>query len=234
VISLRPYTLFSSTQSLSSVLLTDTFDKYLFVCPLDKNLVLAQILYSLLIKHFKIQSLNIGKFTLKNINYLCVKKEDCIIEINAWNDFLWSSKRGFNSFLNPEDLIKMYLMELYFPIFKQTEKFIQFGKKDKFILNGYPKLFEGNRVKFVSQDSSSVGMTQPQIVKFIRFMKSDFRKIIQDFKELHHDKLYSDIKYQISLFPNLRNEYWEEVKKCFSSEYKEYIDQELWNYSLRL
>src|SRR5690554_3501816 len=129
---LKPLTISNSLFSNPSVLLTPTFEKYVFVQPLSHEFLLTQSIYTLIHKHFKVELIKTGTFKLKGIKYLCAQEHDGAVKVDDWMNYLWSSKQKFNYLLKVESLFTMYLINLFFPIFNSTEKVLLPGKKDRF------------------------------------------------------------------------------------------------------
>src|SRR5690554_7161901 len=152
---LRPLTISNSTKSLPSVLLTSDMKKYVFVQPVQPSLILAQTIYSLLHKHFKVEALTAGTFTLKGVKYMCAEAHQDCIELKPWLDYLWTSKHNYNRLFNPTSLFRIYLINLYFPVFK-TKKLLVLNKKDQFVVEAYPILENKEGISF---DPISIGNT---------------------------------------------------------------------------
>jgi len=231
---LRPLTISNSIKSAPSVLLTPEMERFVFVQPLYQDFLLAQNLYSTIHRHFKIELLEVGVFKLKDIKYICAKEPEGLIVVDDWLDCLWSTKRNFNRLLNPSALFKMYLVNLFFPIFSTTRKLIIPGKKDRFIIDAYPNLPKDSGIHFKAVHLNELGITKVEFKKLFRYIRKDLKQYLDEFNALHHENLYSDLKYQVSLYPTIRNEYWNELKKCFDADFKTFANAEIENYLLKL
>lgn len=230
---LKPLTISNSTKSAPSVLLTSEMKKFVFVQPVNPDLVLAQNLYSLIHKHFKVDVLAAGTFTLKGIKYMCSEAHQNMVDLEPSLDYLWSSKHNYNRLLNPSALFKMNLINLYFPIFK-TKKLLLLNKKDQFIVEAYPILNNGVGIYFEKVLPGDIELTKQGYMKLFRYMRKELRKYHEEFEAIHHETLYSSLKYQVSLYPEIRNQYWEEMKKCFEPDFRSDIHSEIERYILKL
>lgn len=231
---LRPLTISNSIKSAPSVLLTPEMEKFVFVQPLNQDFILAQTIYTHIHKHFKVKTLEAGMFKLKEVKYLLAEEPEGILTVDEWIDFVWSSKRRFNFLLNPSDLFKMYLINLFFPIFSSTRKLILPGKKDTFVMDAYPNFTKKDGILFQPMDFNKLGITKIEFRKLFAFIPSELAQAIDDFLILHHDNLYKDLKYQVSLYPSIRNKYWNELKNCFDPEFKTFARAEAENYLFKL
>lgn len=230
---LRPLTVSNSTRSLPSVLLTAEMKKFVFVQPVNSSLVLAQNIYSYIHKHFKIESLSVGTFTLKGVKYMCSEAHQDIVELNPWLDYLWNSKSHYNRLFNPTSFFRICLINLYFPVF-DTKKLLLLHKKDQFIVEAYPILKNGEGIFFRQKTLAETEMTRYGYRKLLRYMKNDLNKSLEEFEALHHDMLYTHLKYQVSLYPEIRNQYWEELKKCFNPDFRKSVHDEVRRYIAKL
>ncbi|WP_107037657.1 hypothetical protein [Brumimicrobium mesophilum] len=231
---LRPLTISNSIKSAPSVLLTPELEKFVFVQPLTQDFILAQTIYSLIHKHFKIEMLEAGMFKLKEVKYLLAEEPEGILTVDDWMDSLWTSKRKFNHLLNPQSLFKMYLVNLFFPVFASTKKLMIPGKKDRFVIDAYPNLSKKEGIQFQPTDFNKLGITKIEFRKLFGYISMEMEQVIDDFLILHHDNLYKDLKYQVSLFPSIRNKYWNELKQCFDQDFKTFAKAEADNYLLKL
>jgi hypothetical protein len=231
---LRPLTISNSIKSAPSVLLTPEMERFVFVQPLYQDFLLAQNLYTTIHKHFKVESLEAGVFKLRDIKYICANEPEGIIPVDDWLDCLWSTKRKFNRLLNPSALFKMYLINLFFPIFSTTQKLILPGKKDRFIVDAYPNLPKDQGIQFEAVNLNELGVTKAEFKKLFRYIRSDLKHYLEEFDALNHENFYSDLKYQVSLYPSIRNQYWNELKQCFDSDFKTFAHAEIDNYLLKL
>jgi|SRR5690554_339821 len=230
---LRPLTISNSTKSLPSVLLTSDMKKYVFVQPVQPSLILAQTIYSLLHKHFKVEALTAGTFTLKGVKYMCAEAHQDCIELKPWLDYLWTSKHNYNRLFNPTSLFRIYLINLYFPVFK-TKKLLVLNKKDQFVVEAYPILENKEGISFDPISIGNTDMTKQSYRKLFRYMRKELKKSLEEFEALHHDTLYTNLKYQVSLYPEIRNQHWGELKKCFDEGFKKDIKKEVEHYLMKL
>lgn len=231
---LSPYTIYNSINTNPSVLITDKMERFVFVQPLNPSFILAQNLYTLLHNHFKVSCLEAGTFTLKGTKYICAKEQDGVLEVDEWIGYVWTTKRKFNRLLNPSALFRMFLINLYFPIFQDSRKLVVLGKKDRFIADAYPVLSNEKDIFFREISLNKLGLSKVEFKALFRYMKSDLIKIWEDFKALHHENLYSDVKYQVSLYSAIRNQHWKEISYCFSKEYTTLADAQVEHYILNL
>ena len=231
---LKPLTISNSIQSAPSVLLTPEMEKFVFIQPLYPDFLLAQSLFTIIHKHFKVEQLEAGVFKLKEVKYICAEEPEGIIQVDDWMHCLWSSKRKFNRLLNPSSLFKMFLINLFFPVFSTTQKLLLPGKKDRFVVDAYPHLPKEEGIRFEAVDLNKLGITQSEYKKLFRYIRKDLRPYLEEFDALHHENLYSDLKYQVSLYPSIRNQYWNELKQCFDPEFKTFAYAEIENYLLKL
>jgi len=230
---LRPLTISNSIKSAPSVLLTPEMDKFVFVQPLTADFILAQTIYSHIHKHFKVETLEAGMFKLKEVKYLLAEEPEGVLTVDEWMDSLWDSKRQFNHLLNPQSLFKMYLINLFFPVFSSTRKLMLPGKKDRFVMDAYPGIIKGDGIKFKPVDFNKLGVTKVEFRKLFSYIQKDIEQVIDDFVILHHDNLYKDLKYQVSLYPSIRNKYWNELKQCFEQDFKTFARAEAHHYLLK-
>lgn len=231
---LRPLTISNSIKSAPSVLLTPEMEKFVFVQPLNQDFILAQTIYSHIHKHFKVELLEAGMFKLKEVKYLLAEEPEGVLTVDEWMDILWNSKRNFNHLLNPSTLFKMHLINLFFPLFSSTRKLMLPGKKDRFVMDAYPSLSKKEGIQFQPTDFNKLGISKIEFRKLFAFIPNELEQVIDDFLILHHDNLYKDLKYQVSLYPSIRNKYWNELKQCFDPEFKTFARAEAENYLLKL
>ncbi|PKR81719.1 hypothetical protein CW751_04110 [Brumimicrobium salinarum] len=231
---LKPLTISNSILGAPSVLLTSEMERFVFVQPLNQTFLLTLGIYETLYKHFKIEKLPVGVFKLKDVNYLCAKQPEGLLEVDEWMDCLWTDKRKYNRLLNPKDLFKMFLINLYFPVFSSTKKMVLPGKKDRFIIDAYPIIEKDKGLFFKPKNANDLGINKGEFKRLFRYFRFDLPQIIAEFEELHHENLYTDLKYQVSLYPNIRNASWNELKKCFDTDFKTFAKAEIENYILKL
>lgn len=231
---LRPLTISNSIKSAPSVLLTPEMERFVFVQPLYPDFLLAQNLYTTIHKHFKVELLEAGVFKLKEIKYICANQPEGIIPVDDWMDCLWSTKRKFNRLVNPSAVFKMFLINLFFPLFSSTQKLLLPGRKDRFVVDAYPNLPKDGGIRFEVVDLNKLGVTKAEYKKLFRYIRKDLKRYLEEFDALHHENLYSDLKYQVSLYPSIRNQYWNELKQCFDADFRTFAHAEIENYLLKL
>lgn len=231
---LKPLTISNSVKSAPSVLLTPEMEKFVFVQPLTQEFILAQTIYTLIHKHFKIELLEAGIFKLKGVKYLCAAEPEGVLTLDEWQDYLWNAKRSFNHLLNPDSLFRMYLVHLFFPVFSNSRKMILPGKKDRFVMDAYPILEKGKGLHFEAVDFNKLKLSNIAFRRLFSYLHQDLFHVFDEFMVLHHDNLYKDLKYQVSLYPTIRNQYWNELKKCFDKNHITFAKAEVENYLLKL
>lgn len=231
--TLQPLTIINSVKGNPSVLLTSDLKKYVLHQPLDREAHLQCQIHHLLAKHFKIERSEVGLFSHKGIQYICKEKIDGEQEFLFWFSYLPMNKSIGQRFINPSILFKMLLLDFYFPFFSSSTKLIIPGKNERFRMDGVPRLrksgfvFESQLVHY--QDFETYGLN-----KFFSFHQEEIKIAFEDFKALHHDELYKDLKYQVSLFSEIRNQYWKEIELCFYDDFKEGISSKIEDYLRKL
>ncbi len=230
---LSPLTISNSVRKNPTVLFTKSREKYLLSAPVNGTNHVDSELYCFIYNHFKIISFKKGVFSFQGKKYLCNEKIDGSVLMHEWLSFQWGNKRNFNRFIRAKSLFDMFLVDLFFPIFKPSEKWIVPGVKDQFRIHPFPAL-KDNELFFEAKNISSVGLHDPSIKSFFRYMKSDLMMFLEEFTELHHEKFMVDLKYRISLYPELRNHYWAEVQQCFEPVFINFSKAEVKNYILQL
>lgn len=230
---LSPLTISNSILGDPTVLLTKDLETYTLYRPVDDNIRASNEILDFLSKHFKIDRLKVGVFNLKGKKYYCYQEIDGAAEFDSWNVFLWDSKRKFNQFLSPKTLFSSFLVDLYFPLFNGSKRYILAGKKNQFAIHPVPDN-EFTSLSFEPTTPAQLGMTLAGISSFFKHMKNDLMVYLEDFEALNHSKLKADLKYRVSLYPEVRNIYWSEMHKCFDPEFMKYTNAELKNYILKL
>lgn len=231
---LIPLTISKSFKDLPTVLLTQDFDDYLLFAPLNEHTLITNNLLEFMTNHFKIQRASTGIFSIKGKKYFCTEQFSGAFQIDPWHHFLWSNKRDFNRFLQPKLFFKIILFDLFFPLFGGPSKInVVLDKKNYFIVDPIP-LNRFDTIKFNPYSFAQLGLNDTRYKKFLSFFKSDLPDELEEFLVLYHDKFMTDIKYQLSLYPDLRNEYWNEVKKCFDTDFIQYTKASIKNYLLLL
>ncbi|PHR44220.1 MAG: hypothetical protein COA32_15355 [Fluviicola sp.] len=230
---LSPLTISNSVLGDPTVLLTKDLETYTLYRPVDNNIRTSNEILDFLSKHFKIDRLKVGVFNLKGKKYYCYQEIDGAAEFDSWNVFLWDSKRKFNQFLSPKTLFSSFLVDLYFPLFNGSKRYILAGKKNQFAIHPVPEN-EFTLLSFEPTTPAQLGMTLAGISSFFKHMKNDLLVYLEDFEALNHNKLKADLKYRVSLYPEVRNIYWNEMQKCFDPEFMNYTNAELKNYILKL
>ncbi len=219
---LKPLTISSSSVKKPTVLLTHDFRKFLLHSPLTPEMILTEKISSMLFSQFKIPRIPTGFFKLNNKSYYCEEQFESILLFDEWNSFAWDEKRKFNQFVRPKVLFELFLIDLFFPVFSTvTRKHIVLGKKCQIL--GKHELFpDKNAFIFSPNTISSIGLSNPVIKRFFEPIKNELFTILEEFLVLYHDKFTADLKFQISLYPELRNSYWDNLKRCFHDEFKNY------------
>jgi hypothetical protein len=230
---LSPLTISNSVRKNPTVLFTKTREKYLLNVPVNETNHADSELYCFIYHHFKIATFNKGIFSFQGKKYLCSEEIDGSILLHEWLSFQWESKRSFSRFIRTKSLFDMFLVDLFFPLFKPSEKWIVPGVKDQFRIHPFPVLRD-NGFFFEAKNISAVGLNDPSIKSFFRYMKSDLMMFLEEFTELHHEKFKVDLKYRISLYSELRNQYWGAVQQCFDPAFINYSKAEVENYILQL
>lgn len=220
---LVPLTIYNSLYNKPTVLLTTDLKKYTFIQPYSKSFLLTLQLYRIICQHFKIELLEVGAFKYDDVKYFCSAAPDGLVELSNWLEFLWSSKRKRNHFVFPEILFKMGLIELYFPLFLGMKKWILPGRKDRFILDTAPLMYPDNRIHFTPKSIHKLEFDQPAFKQLLFPIRDKLKHIAEEFEVLHHEKLHQQLKYQTSLFPAIRNQYWDEIKKCYTDTRRDQV-----------
>jgi hypothetical protein len=230
---LVPLTISNSILGDPTVLLTKDFETYTLYRPLDDHIRASNELLGFLYKHFKISRLKVGVFNLKGKKYYCYQELNGTADFDSWNAFLWDSKRKFNQFLSPKTLFFSFLVDLYFPLFNGSKRHILAGKKSHFAIHPVPNN-DFSEISFNPTAPAQLGMTIVGVSSFFKHMKNDLLVYLEDFEALNHEKLKADLKYRVSLYPEIRNIYWNEIQKCFDREFINYTRAEIENYILKL
>lgn len=230
---LVPLTISSSIRNSPTVLFTKSREQYLLYEPInEENHVLCE-LFSFIYGHFKIETLKRGCFSYRGKKYLCSEEIAGSITIDEWHLFQWKKKRQFNRFIRPRALFDMFLADLFFPVIQSSQKLIIPGVKDRFMVHPFPETNEKG-LFFDPKSVSNSGLSNPAFTSFFKHMKNELPLFLEDFIELHHDKFRADLKYRISLYPAIRNKYWEEYKLCFDPSFQNYVRASVENYILQL
>ena len=227
---LIPLTVSKSTRNAPTVLLTQSMEKYVLYAPVDKALLACHALFELIHNHFKLSRAKTGFFTLKGKQFFCVEQLPGTVELDIWHGFLWRNKRSFNYFLNPRKLFEMMLFDFYFPLWGgPSKKLILPHRKNQFAISTVPaNNFEA--IEFKPLSFSQLGMNHANYNHFFEYFKGDLESILEEFLILYHEKFMSDVKYTLSLYPELRNVYWNEVKKCFDASFIQFTTANIKNY----
>lgn len=230
---LSPLTISNSTRKNPSVLFTASRERYLMQEYITATNHINSDIYCFVYEHFKVDVFKRGIFTLKGKKYLCGQEIEGSLVFNDWISFQWENKRKFNRFLSPKSLFEMYLVDLFFPVFSPAEKWVIPGVKDRFMIHPFPKL-NGSQLIFNSRNTSAIGMLDPSIISFFRYVKNELPTVLEEFLALHHDKFRADLKYRISLYPDIRNGYWNAYQQCFEPSFINYTKADIENYILQL
>ena len=230
---LKPLTISSSIRKNPTVLFTTELKQFLLYEPFNgENHIVAE-LYSFMMEHFKVELLRSGSFSLRGKKYLCCEEISGCIEVDSWLTYQWKKKRQFNRFIRPRALFDMYLFDMFFPVFGPSSKLIIPGKKDRFVAHAFPQKNKGS-IAFEPRDINSVGLNDPAMRMFFKHIKLYLNEYLEDFIALNHEKFRADIKYRVSLYPDHRNQYWNELSKCFEPSFRNYITANIENYILNL
>lgn len=230
---LKPLTMSRSIAEAPSVLLTQSKDTYLLYAPINEHLIIQQSLLKIICEHFKIDALRVGSFTFKSKKYFCVEELSGVLYFSPNQEHLWFNKRAFNCFLNPSDFFKMFLVELFFPYFKSLDKVIVTSLKNQAVVYPVTKSMF-SEIAFEEAKTTVSQLNHPAIKRFFSYCKEEVYQAIISFNLLNNDKLMMDLKYQLSLYPDQRNAYWNELKKCTSKEFMTYTANLVWDYFHRL
>lgn len=231
---LRPFTISKSILNEPTVLLTEEGKRYTLWCPITDNVRIVHYIRSFMLSHFKIKSFETAKFTLRGTNYLCVEALEGAAELDQWQYFLWENKRNFNQFLKPEKLFEILLFEALFPLFGGVnKKYIIGGRKNTFLYDAVPTnnydIFKFNSISINQQE-----LNNPIFKRFFGYLKDDLDRISEEFFSLCDDRFQQDLKHHLSLFPERRNELWNEISPCFDPKFKTYIKAMFNEYLLHL
>lgn len=231
--ALTPLTISNSILGNPTVLLTKEMEAYTLYKPVNEGIIASNEILDFLFKHFKINRLKVGVFNLKGKKYYCYQELNGAVAFDSWNVFLWDSKRKFNQFLSPKTVFFSFLVDLYFPLFNGSRRYILAGKKNHFAVHPVPRN-DFSSLFFNPTNPAQLGMTIAGINSFFKYMKDELLVYLEDFEALNHDKLKADLKYRVSLHPEIRNVYWNEIQKCFDPDFMKYTNAELNNYILKL
>lgn len=229
---LVPLTISSSIRKNPTVLFTNGRHKYLLHEPVNSTNHAISELYCYLFNHFKVEHLDKGVFSFQGKKYLCHEEINGAMKLDEWQMFQWKKKRQFNRFIRPRTLFDIFLTDLFFPLFGTSQIYIVPGVKDRFIVHPFPN--DKRQLKFDPLPLSKSGLQSPAMRNFFKHIKSDLPEYLEYYLALYHDKFRTDIKYQISLYPDVRNEYWNEFQLCFDQAYRNYVKASITNYILQL
>lgn len=229
---LAPLTISSSIRNNPTVLFTRDKGRYLLYEPVNGSNHVISELYCFLYEHFKVEHLKKGFFSFQGKKYLCNEEINGALKFDEWLSFQWKKKRQFNRFIRPRTLFDIFLVDLYFPVFNRPSVWIIPGVKDRFVVHP----FEGGAesLEFSPRTMNNTGLSAPAVRSFFKHVKNDLPEYLEDFLALHHDKLRADLKYRVSLYPDLRNIYWKELQLCFDASFQKYITANVTNYILQL
>lgn len=231
--TLYPLTISNSLGNEPTKLLTDAMDTYVLYQPFNIHTTIQVNLLQTLFDHFRIKYVNFASFSFKGKQYLCIEQQANTMHFSAFNHYLWKDKKQFNQFLNPEEVLKVTLLNLLFPVFKQTID-LRLVSNRKFILYADVLAFSfAENIAFQPKSVANTLLREPEIKKFVQYKKRSFLELLEAFEILHHDKLASDCKYQISMHSELRNVYWNALKNCFASHHKKAVFSAVRDHLLR-
>lgn len=231
---LKPLTISNSTRNLPTQLLTQDRDIYLLYTPLTEHTTFQNNVLKFLLNHFKISYLNTAVFTFKNKQYLCLEQRANSFVFSSFYHYLWKDKKAFNQFLNPEELMKISLINLLFPIFNAPIELSVINDKKLILSGSFDSMSFDDFIKFRSIGIHNTMLNSPEIKKFIAFRKREMNELVEAYEILHHEKLLTDLKYQVSMNSSLRNAYWDELKNCFDASFKNYVFSSLKDYLIRI
>jgi hypothetical protein len=229
---LLPLTISSSVKKNPTVLFTKNKEKYLLYEPFNDHNYINAELFGFIYGHFKIDILKKGYFNFRGKKYLCSQEVSGSTKVDGWQAFQWKDKRQFNRFIRSKALFNMYLADLFFPVFSVSEKWIIPGVKDRFLIYPFPS--SDKLIYFDPTDIGKVGLNDPGIKSFLKHMSADLPLFLEDFLALNHEKFKTDLKYRISLYPEHRNQYWNQLQLCFEPEFIKYTKATIENYILKL
>jgi hypothetical protein len=231
---LRPLTISRSINNAPTVLLTADKTPFLLFTPLNEHILIQDALLSLICDHFKIRKLRTGYFTFRGKKYLCIEEVSGVVDFSFWQEHLWSDKRKFSQFLEPVNYFKIALIELFFPFFGEgLRKLIVPGVKNQAMIYPVSNSFKES-ITFAPTTLNKIGFNHPAMRRFFSWSKDDLKETIISFNMLNHDKFMMDLKYQLSLYPNWRNVYWNEIKKCSDKDFLNFTSSLIWDYFHRL
>jgi hypothetical protein len=230
---LVPLTISNSILGNPTVLLTKELETFTLYRPLDDHIRASNEVLAFLCKHFKVSRLEVGAFSLKGKKYFCYQELNGTSYFDSWKVFLWDKKRKFNQFLSPKTLFFSFLVDLYYPLFNGSKKCILAGKKSHFAIHPIPNN-NFSSLSFNPTTPAKLGMTLAGVSTFFKHVKNDLFIYLEDFEALNHDKLKADLKYRVSLYPEIRNAYWQEIQLCFDVDFINYTNAEIKNYILKL
>lgn len=232
--ALQPLTISRTFKNAPTVLLTADMTSFVLYTPLNEHLLIQDALLKLICEHFKINRLRTGFFAFQGKKYYCVEEVTGTVDFSTWQEHLWSNKRKFNQFIEPTSFFKMALLELFYPIFGNgLRKLILPGLKNQgalFPMSNYQQA----PVRFAPTNFSQLGFTHPAIKRFFSWSKEEVKEVITSFNLLNHEKFLMDLKYQLSFYPNWRNVYWDEIKKCSETSFQTYASSTALDYYHRL
>lgn len=232
--SLYPLTISRSTLGKPTVLLTADYDSYLLYAPITEQLRVGNHLHEFMLHHFKIRRLKTGAFSLSGKRYFCVEQHEGGFSMDPWQDFLWLTKRSFNQFLRPRTFFEVMLFDLFFPVWESKSE-VQVVMNKKFLFAVSPLLkSDYQQVKFHPFSLTQLGLNHAEYKRFLTYFKQELSQVLEEFLVLHHEKFMIDLKYQLSLYPDLRNTYWDELKKCFDPVFKQFVEAQVRDYIYRL
>lgn len=231
---LKPLTISKSIGDSPTVLLTDNYLRYKLICPTNDYLLIAHRLKMQILSHFGVPFLKSGLFSLSSKQYFCVEEPSNKLIFDPLNVHLWNSKRKFNNFINPKVLFQLYLIDLFFPIFNKPSKKILLLDRKYFFSTDASIDVLSEKLIFKNHSLQQVGLEEPHVILFFSFFDKQIDQVFNDFLELHHEKLYLNLKYQMSLYQTHRNEYWSELVKCFDKDFIKLNIAQIKDYLIRL
>lgn len=228
---LNPLTISSSVRKYPTVLFTRDRSRYLMYAPINETNHIISELYCFIHDHFKVEQFKKGSFSYQGKRYLCHEDIPGRLKFDDWMSFQWKKKRQFNRFIRPRTLFDIFLVDLYFPVFKQPSIWVVPGVKDRFVVHPFEG---GDRLRFEPGTVNNTGLSTPSVRSFFKHVKHELFEYVEDFQALHHDKLRADLKYRISLYPEHRNEFWNELQLCYDASFQKFVTADITNYIMQL
>ena len=231
---LKPLTISNSVGSEPTKLLTKDFSVYLLFKPINLHTSMQVTLLNYLLNHFKVNAVKPAYFDYKDKRYLCFEEIRGAHTFSTFYQYLWTNKKSYNYFFNPEELLKIGLVNLFFPLFNAPVNTTIVNHRKYLLTASFDSISFSDPIRFSPFSIHQLGLSSPAVKKFIAYKKRTMNELVEAFQILHHDKLAADLKYQVSMNNELRNHYWNEMQKCLSNDYKNYVLSVMKDYLLRI